>query len=321
MKYTVAICTWNRSRLLPFCVRSVAAQTAAPEYEILVVDNSSTDGTAAVIRDLMGTTGRMRSVVEPRLGLSHARNRALREAGGDVVAFLDDDAQASPGWLKGLDGAFSADVHVACAGGPVRLDLPAPLPSRLPSVAPVYFGELDFGGVVRPMTFDERPRGCNFAVRRDVALTLGGFRPELGRIGESLLSGEDDDFLNRVHAAGLQVWWAPGAPVAHTVDPSRMTLRWLLRRAWMQGRSEVTLERGSGGATARECLHAMRTDLLRSARNAGAMGMLALTGRRDWADHAVPAIQAAGRAYGQGGAALAARVAVRDGAIPARHDR
>jgi len=307
VNYTVAVCTWNRSALLPVSLQSVATQTGHVDYEVLVIDNASSDDTGAVVQALTSTLPRLRYVFEPRLGLSHARNRALREARGDVVAFLDDDARAVPGWLDGLDPAFTANDLVACAGGPVHLDLPVPVPRRLPSTAPVYFGELDLGDTVRRLDFDERPRGCNLAVRRDMATSLGGFRTELGRIGNSLLSGEDDDFLNRVHAAGWQVWWAPDAAVAHRVDLSRLSLRWLFRRAWMQGRSEVALERGSGTVTTRECLHAMRTDALRAARNAGATAAYAVTRRQRWADFAIPTIQAAGRAYGQAFAAMAAR--------------
>jgi GT2 family glycosyltransferase len=299
MKYTVAVCTWNRSALLEDCIMSIATQSEAPDHEILVLDNASTDGTAELVATLVERVPGLRRVFEPRLGLSHARNRVLREADGDVVAFLDDDARADAGWLRSLDERFTLSGSAECVGGPIRLEWQRTPPSWFPPIGSLYFGELDLSKEARPLARHERPRGANFAVRRSTAQSLGGFRADLGRAGRSLLSGEDDDFLNRLQQAGLEVWWEPGASVSHLVTAERASLRWLLRRAWMQGRSEVRIERGADRGTLHECWRAARTDAKRAARHAVQLWVRRARHQRRWANEGVFVAQAAGRTYGE----------------------
>ena len=302
VKYTVAICTWNRSALLEDCIMSVAAQTEAPDHEILVLDNASTDRTRDVVAALGNRVPLLRHVFEPRLGLSHARNRVLREAEGDVVAFLDDDARADAGWLRSLDERFTLSGSAECVGGPIRLEWQRTPPSWFPPIGSLYFGELDLSKEARLLARHERPRGANFAVRRSTAQSLGGFRADLGRAGRSLLSGEDDDFLNRLQKAGLEVWWEPGASVSHLVTAERASLRWLLRRAWMQGRSEVRIERGADRGTRQECWEAALTDAKRAAKHAAQLWVRRARHQRRWADEGIFVSQKAGRAYGEAAA-------------------
>ena len=278
---------------------SVAAQTEAPDHEILVLDNASTDRTQEVVAGLVDRVPQLRSVVEPRLGLSHARNRVLRDAEGDVVAFLDDDARADAGWLRSLDHRFTLSGSAECVGGPIRLAWQRTPPPWFPSIGSLYFGELDLSKTARLLARHERPRGANFAVRRSTAQDLGGFRADLGRAGRSLLSGEDDDFLNRLQEAGLEVWWEPGASVSHLVTAERASMRWLLRRAWMQGRSEVRIERGTDRGTRQECWLAARADAKRAAQHAAQLWVRRARRQKRWADEGVFVAQKAGRAYGE----------------------
>jgi glucosyl-dolichyl phosphate glucuronosyltransferase len=297
MKYTVAICTWNRASLLPGALRSVAQQSSPPDYEILVIDNGSTDTTRDVLAKLVRRIPNLRVRTEPHLGLSHARNRALREAEGDIVAFLDDDARPEPGWLESLDGAFNRPHKPAAVGGPVHVRWPNQPPRWFPSYALSYLGELDFGTVPRMLVGDERLRGLNMAVNREAAIAVGGFRTQLGRSGRSLLSGEDEEFLDRLQRAGLQVWWEPRARVEHLVDLERTSIRWLCRRAWMQGRSEALMDRrfvpstGAGGdsdgKSAVMVLGRVRHLYSLIARRHGA-----------WANLVVVSVKMAGKAYG-----------------------
>ena len=98
VKVTVVVPTHDRSSMLARTIESLAEQDYAP-MEIVVVDNASTDDTESVVRDLARTVRRLRHVLEPQLGVSHARNRGAAEANGELVAFIDDDAVASRGWL------------------------------------------------------------------------------------------------------------------------------------------------------------------------------------------------------------------------------
>src|SRR5690349_1483083 len=100
---TVAICTYNRARYLPHAIESLVGQSlAASQFEILIVDNASTDPTHEVVKRYLPKLSNLRYLYEPRQGLSHARNTAWQSAEGKYVAYLDDDAQANPHWLIGI---------------------------------------------------------------------------------------------------------------------------------------------------------------------------------------------------------------------------
>lgn len=253
MKATVAICSYNRASALALSVPAACEQRAGFDHEVLVVDNNSTDATAEVLSRLQSRYPALRCVVEPQQGLSHARNRALREARGEIVAFTDDDGVAQPGWLAGLAGAFEAP-EVGCAAGKIVLDLPPEVPDWLTPALHPYLAAFDRGA--EPGETDEA-YGCNFAVPRALALELGGFTAALGFSGGALLPGEDTDLTRRITLAGHRIWYAPSAVVLHMVDRSRLCREWFLRRHRQQGRAEVligTAPSGLAGArrTARE---------------------------------------------------------------------
>jgi len=203
--------------------------------EVLVVDNGSTDHTGDVVAAHPGA----RRIVEPTRGLSHARNAALREARGEVVAFLDDDARPGPGWAASVAAAAERWPEAGAIGGPVALEWLAPRPAWLGPELERWYSGRDLGADARLLGAGELPVGANLAVRRDPALAVGGFAPELGRVGSSLGSEEEVDLLRRLRHRGWAVAWEPTAAVRHLVEPGRMTVAWLLRRAWAQGRSDA----------------------------------------------------------------------------------
>jgi glycosyltransferase involved in cell wall biosynthesis len=240
---TVAICTLDRATVLAGCLDALASPSPLPPgVDVLVVDNGSTDDTGEVV----AAHPCARRVVEPARGLSHARNTALREAQGDVVAFLDDDARPAPGWAEALVAAAARWPGAGAIGGPVVLEWLAPRPGWLGPELERWYSGRDLGAGARLLDDDEQPVGANLAVRRAAAVDVGGFAPELGRVGASLGSEEEVDLLRRLRAAGWDVAWEPAAPVRHLVDPERMRVRWLLRRAWAQGRSDAVVAERRG---------------------------------------------------------------------------
>lgn len=249
MRASVAICTHNRADYLAAAIRSVAGQG----HEVLVVDNASTDSTAAVVASEPG----VRYVHEAVLGLSHARNRALQEASGDVVAFLDDDAVACENWLQQHLDAY-ADASVGGAGGRIDLSWPAGhRPRWMPHALDGLYAGLNLG----PVDFDMNtrwPYGANMSVRREAALALGGFDPALGRKGTSLISNEESKFFDQLHQTH-RIRYLPTASVEHAVVPGRDRFRYVLRRSFAAGRSQVI-----AGAEPR------RVDVVRSLAKNGA---------------------------------------------------
>lgn len=238
---SVVICTLNRCALVRRAVQSVIDQDLSPQdFEIVVVDNGSTDGTRDVIA-AMSAPSSLRVVHEPKTGLSNARNRGIREASAPLVAFLDDDAIAEPGWLKAHLGALRNDHDVVATGGPVRLMWPDGRPPWLPAEQESFYSGFDLGPWPRRMVFPEFPYGANMAIRRDLLDRVGGFSPQLGRRGGSLLSGEEREVFRRLSEFGGTFAYVPEAAVLHVVLPERARRSWFLRRAFAQGRSEVVL--------------------------------------------------------------------------------
>jgi hypothetical protein len=214
--------------------------------EIVVVDNGSTDGTAAVATAWCAADpDRRRLVSEPVPGLSRARNRGVAAARGEVVLFIDDDAHAPRGWVAAHLAAYARDDRVVAVGGPVALRWPEGRPPWLAPRLDHWFSALDHGDESRPFPPPHGPYGTNMSVRRSalVASTApaaaGPFEERLGRRGRSLVSGEEGDLFERLWAAGGHIAYEPAALVMHAVTPDRLRRRWVLRRGWAQGRTNA----------------------------------------------------------------------------------
>jgi glycosyltransferase involved in cell wall biosynthesis len=238
---SVIVCTRNRAALLTRCIASIAAQhRSGTGVEVVVVDNASADSTATVARRLQDEFDDLRYAYEPVVGLSRARNHGIRIATGEVLVFIDDDAVAQPGWLDAMLDAHRAS-EVAAVAGRVRLDSSAARPWWFVPEVEQLFSGLDLGDRPRLLEPREWPFGTNMSVRRSVAIDLGGFPEELGRAGGSLLSNEETAFFEHLRRRGLRIAYAPGAVVEHALPPDRLTIRYLARRAYAQGRSDARL--------------------------------------------------------------------------------
>ncbi|MEL6158189.1 MAG: glycosyltransferase [Cyanobacteria bacterium J06627_32] len=243
------ICTHNREQYLGAAIDSLLAQTIE-NYEIIVVDNASTDGTAGIAKSREHHSN-MRYIYEPKLGLSVARNCGAQAAKGEILAYLDDDAEASQGWLEALLAVFAQHEKVAIAGGKVTLIWPpnAQPPAWLSDDLSSGLGAYDLGN---ELVYIEQPsltpRGLNYAVRKSFLEAVGGFDPNLGRVGKNLLSNEEQQLTRMALDRGLQVAYVPAAIAAHNVAPARMKPGWFLSRSWWQGISESYREQSSGKA-------------------------------------------------------------------------
>lgn len=237
---TVAICTFNRDDMLASTLDSLLA-CAAPAcgLEVLVVDNRSTDGTAVIAQSYAARHAAVRYVFEGEQGLSAARNRAIAEANGELIAFADDDVYFDEGWLRSLEAAFSDDPGLACVGGRVLPHFEAPRPEWLTEQMLWVYGVTRYGEVPRDLHAPEIPIGCNMAFRRAAFDRAGTFDRALGRKGQSLLSNEESDLFARMAAAGLRVGYAPDMSLRHRVPVARLQKDWVQRRYYWQGISEV----------------------------------------------------------------------------------
>ncbi len=243
---SVVICTHNRSAFQKDVVDSLIGQDyPASRYEIIIVDNASTDDTRQVVQRLQTMLPSLRYVYEPLIGLSNARNAGAQSAHGNIVVYIDDDAIAEPTWLSGISAVFeNLGAQTWCVGGAIDLQWEqGSRPSWLPGDLDGYFGSTAaLGSELRQLHSPLCPNGGNLAVRRDRLLELGGFSSQLGRIGSSLLSNEEAGLCNAIRDSGGKIWYTPQALVHHRVQAPLVTRRRLLKRAYWQGVSDVKVD-------------------------------------------------------------------------------
>jgi GT2 family glycosyltransferase len=248
MRVSVVICTHNRAQLLSGAVETALALAFPPEqWELLIVDNRSSDQTGEIGRQLSRRhEGRVRFVREPQLGLSAARNRGVAEARGELVAFLDDDVRPATQWLNALVEGF-APREVMAVGGPVDLVFDGPLPCWFDPRYLPYLGHFDKGSEAMPLTYNEYPRGGNMAFRREVFERYGSFSRRFGVRGRLLFACEETELCLRIERAGGRLMYAPEARARHLVGTRRLSPSWMRRRFGAQGLSEALVKWRHGG--------------------------------------------------------------------------
>ncbi|CCQ60830.1 glycosyltransferase family 2 protein [Crocosphaera watsonii] len=241
------ICTHNRDRYLGDAIESLLAQEGV-NYEVLIVDNGSTDQTKEVVAPFLSKS-QVRYVYEPILELSVARNRGTEETTAPILAYLDDDAIASSQWLRVLVDAYEQKEKLAIAGGKVTLIWPDKItpPTWISEGLAGALGAYDLGDKVISITNPQlTPRGLNYSLRRSFLEKIGGFDANLGRIGKKLLSNEELFMTELALNQGWEVFYLPEALVAHNVAPERLQRSWFLSRSWWQGVSECYREEIAG---------------------------------------------------------------------------
>lgn len=243
------ICTHNREEYLGAAIDSLLEQDFA-DYEVIVVDNASSDRTRNIVDQRLDNS-RLNYVYEPVLGLSVARNTGAATASAAILAYLDDDAVASPRWLKTIYEAYQSNEKLAIAGGKVTLLWPDGItsPSWLSPDLAGNLGAYDLGEtLIEIQNPGLTPRGLNYSIRRTFLDKIGGFDVNLGRVGKNLLSNEELHMTELALQDGWQVAYLPDALVAHNVAPERINKRWFLNRGWWQGISECYREQLVGRA-------------------------------------------------------------------------
>jgi glycosyltransferase involved in cell wall biosynthesis len=228
-------------------VESVFAQEADPKsFEVLVVDNSAQGEKGSQIKKLLTSWPAVRIVAEPTVGLSFARNRALLESLAKVVVFIDDDAKMEAGYLKRLGRVFCGSPLPAAAGGPVMVGWDNPPPPWWEPGLNFYANYLNLGEGTKKIAYPQVLYGTNLAVDRHLALELGGFDTNLGRIGEGLLDGEDALLqLCMTRQSKRPIIYDSDLVVTHYFAAERLNRDYLLKKAFWHGCSRRRVEAGN----------------------------------------------------------------------------
>jgi GT2 family glycosyltransferase len=244
---TVAIPTHNRAAILR---RTLEALTrieipSQHEWQLLVVQNNCSDGTAAVL-DEFGLRLPLRVLSEARVGINFARNAAVDaavEAGrGEFIIFTDDDVIPVPQWLSAYASAFASFPDIDIFGGPIEPSFiespPSWLRDSMSDVASAY-GRLECGGRGEVLSATFYPFGANMAFRLRV-LKDSQFDPRLGPRGRSRINGSETELILKLLASGHPGRWVEGARIAHCIQEKQMTTEFLRWYFTGQGASMAT---------------------------------------------------------------------------------
>lgn len=252
---SVVICTYNRADRLIFALEGLCCQSLPIQcFEILVVDNASTDNTQQICTRYQEHLPNLRYIYEPVRGLSKARNTALQQAHGEYIAYLDDDAIPCEAWLQTILETFKTVAPTpVCVGGPIYPLWESPKPEWVPKEVEYLFSILDFGNQPQWLKLPKYPFGANMTFQRHALCKAGGFDEQLGRQGKNLLSGEEYLLYRTLVEQGRGLfYYSPQASVQHFIAKERNNLNWMLRRAYWQGRSTAVVARLLGKSLERE---------------------------------------------------------------------
>jgi len=230
---TVAVCTRDRPGQLAAFLSSACSLVVPPElrWELVIIDNGSDDASAAVVEGFASSLP-LRRIEEPVIGVSHARNRAVREARGDYICWADDDTILGRDWLSAYLAAFRRHPDAAIFGGRILARQEEPAPRWVRASLQCWqlkcvFGHRDFRDAAPIDTNrDNGPWGSNFAMRT-LEQRLFEYDPALGHSPEHNRAGEESDVVYRTLAGGVNGWWVPQSVVHHVIPPHRQTWSYL----------------------------------------------------------------------------------------------
>lgn len=240
---SVIVCTYNRADLLAECLDSLNSQTLdESNYEVIIIDNNSSDHTQDVAHGFVDRIANFRVFLEEIQGLSHARNRGWREAKGQYVAYLDDDAKASPTWCERILAAFSEQgTTTAAVGGKI-------LPWYLKK-PPEWFSDIietrswgDAPGFLSPEHAKYGFSGSNMAFRKDILSQYNGFDARFGMVGNKIYFAEETELFYRISADSHRLWYDPEIMVYHLVTDANMKCAHRFLRGYRAGTAMIHLE-------------------------------------------------------------------------------
>lgn len=238
MDLTIAICTRNSARRIAAVLEALARQeqTESIRWEIVLIDNGSTDGTAEVVDQVAGSCGlKVRVVREDRAGLSYARQKAVQEAAGQLLGFVDDDNIVAVDWVRQCVEFMRRHPRAGLVGGRIQavFEVPESKPKDFEERFAQTLGCWDLGEEAKPYGVPVYYPPCGAGLLTRTKLLRGVFEKcgcyLTGRSGGKLISGEDYEFGLLILKLGWEAWYTPGLRLAHVMPPGRLTEEYLRR--------------------------------------------------------------------------------------------
>ena len=241
---SAVVCTYNRYGLLKGALQSLSEQTLDKgQYEVIVVDNNSTDHTWQVAQEFAANHDNIKVVKEQRQGKSYALNTGIAASRGEYIAFMDDDAKASPDWLKRILEAFeTVKPEPTAVGGKIY-----PWYEQIP---PEWFtDDMEIRTWGEGKGFLQPPRaqygfsGSNMAIPIKILEDYGGFVEGLGPSGEKFDTGEEITLFDKIYRDNPRFWYDPDIYVNHFVPTRKMSIKYRIKRAYVAGASMVLIQK------------------------------------------------------------------------------
>ena len=243
VKYSIIIPTHNRAEILQRCLECICElENPDEKWEILAINNNSTDSTEEIINFYRNRLPNLRYFQATDPGLHVGRNLGCDKAKGKVLCYIDDDSFVSEGWLKGIEKAFR-EPEVVLVGGPCLPQYEIEPPAWLNNMWSITEEGRTLGSLSLIDVGDEQRwispyyvYGCNFSIRKDILVEIGGFHPD-GMPKELIrFRGDGETFVSRrLIESGYRAVYSPGAKIHHLVPASRMTTDYFCHRAYIQG--------------------------------------------------------------------------------------
>lgn len=242
-RITVAICTYNRSDYLRDTLQGLLAQSADyGQFEILVVNNNSSDHTKQVCDEFWKKSGRLNFTYleEKRQGLSYARNLAARECAAPLIIYIDDDVFLPDNFVETALNYSKKYSAPFCAGG--RIDVAfegeSQQPGWIPNELMPMFGLHIPGKNEQEYPVNNFPRGGNMVIHQSVFEKAGYFKTDLGRTGTQLLGGEEKEFFDSVRRKSIPLYYWPKLNLTHRIGSNRLEKEYLKKQSVGIGHSE-----------------------------------------------------------------------------------
>lgn len=283
LQLDVVVPTYNRKLLLRKALESFRA-AAVPDslhIAVVVVDNNSTDGTAAMVEELQADFPlTLRCIRETKQGLSHSRNAAIVASHADLVAFIDDDEEIDTNWFQVIAREFT-EPAVEFIGGPYLANWVSPAPDWLPPGYHAVIGAIPAKqrAPINP-EFGANLMGGNAVFRREVFDRVGLYSTRLGRSGKGLLSEEDADMQRRLETAQVFGMHVPDLTIRHYIAPERLTRRYHRRWVFWRGASQGVRDRDRPDLSVQYLLGVPRYRFGQAARGLLVAPVLRLRGKK-----------------------------------------
>ena len=242
---TVAVCTYNRAERLPRLIGALRKQSCPIPFEILIVDNNSTDHTQEVLAGLLHEKGaKLRIIKEGKQGIVPARNRAIEESlNRTYLIFLDDDELPLPGFLDAAVDSLENE-HADCVGGKVENDFQSVRrPRWLEDNLLGFLAEVNYGNKSFWITDEATPVWtANIAYNTRLFKSGLRFDKRYSRVGKDIGGGEDVVMFNELLRAGVSIRYRPDMVVKHFVEEWRLCRSYFLKLHYLSGKKTGLFE-------------------------------------------------------------------------------